>query len=609
MRQSEGPFGNEPVETESKRLTPSIGLAHDSDKPTDSSNEDFLFHLYRGSELLQDNRVHEAKEELERALHLQPRDTKGQDLLAVVYFRLGLYARAIQIYEQLRRRNTNDTALLLNLALCYLKTGQPQLARRDLEHLLTLNPNHARAWGYLGLACERLADLPAAERAFRQGGHAPMAKRIAARREAGSLPPAHTPPPQPTKAVREVADAAYQELDAGELSFALAEPTSEKQLDAASENWQPIEQRTDTRKPDTRDGPPIAPSVPQLGLSQSLNRRPTLIAPIGAPPAHELGELSVRIPSQKSPSIGLDDARGSVVMPSLRRPVVAVPSPFGPSRSVDLQTSRGATLPPPGPASVPPADRPRGVQTPLGMGPVRPEPADREDGPPSERATSSRTKRAPSAAQMRASAPKGTEPVRFPERGAILHSSGVVLVHTRKDAPFVARLEAIRAQQSGLEVALLERHVKGKPTGESFGGLASPMAMVSGEGQLVLGPRAGRKLTEYAVASGEMCFAREDVLLGFDGALAFENGRLTSGEGEQSPVVQLRGTGSVLFEAFGEILTIQVHAERSLSVRREVVLGWFGRLVPRAIAPADAPCGQRGLVGFAGEGRVLVASA
>src|SRR5689334_15831368 len=93
------------------------------------SNEDFLFHLYRGSELLQDNRVQEAKEELERALHLQPRDTKGQDLLAVVYFRLGLYPRAIQIYEQLRRRNTNDTALLLNLSLCYLKTGQPQLAR------------------------------------------------------------------------------------------------------------------------------------------------------------------------------------------------------------------------------------------------------------------------------------------------------------------------------------------------------------------------------------------------------------------------------------------------------------------------------------------------
>src|SRR5690606_12265046 len=49
-------------------------------------NEEFLFHLYRGSELLQDNCVGEAKEELERALSLQPRDAEGQALLGVVYF-------------------------------------------------------------------------------------------------------------------------------------------------------------------------------------------------------------------------------------------------------------------------------------------------------------------------------------------------------------------------------------------------------------------------------------------------------------------------------------------------------------------------------------------
>src|SRR5512147_2487731 len=93
-----GPFGEPEGEAESRRLTPSIGLAPEDE----GANEDFLFHLYRGSELLQDNRAHEAKEEVERALHLQPHDAKGQDLLAVVYFRLGLYPRAISIYEQLR---------------------------------------------------------------------------------------------------------------------------------------------------------------------------------------------------------------------------------------------------------------------------------------------------------------------------------------------------------------------------------------------------------------------------------------------------------------------------------------------------------------------------
>ena len=59
----------------------------------------------------------------------------------------------------------------------------------------------------------------------------------------------------------------------------------------------------------------------------------------------------------------------------------------------------------------------------------------------------------------------------------------------------------------------------------------------------------------------------------------------------------------------GEIITLKVKPNRGMSVRREVILGWFGRLVPRALAPSEAPCGQRGLVSFAGEGRVLVASA
>lgn len=639
--------GDEPLVAESRRLTPSIGLAHDSDSPRDSSNEDFLFHLYRGSELLQDNRVHEAKEELERAIHLQPRDSKGQDLLAVVYFRLGLYPRAIQIYEQLRRRNTSDTALLLNLALCYLKTGQPQNARRDLEQLLALNPNHSRAWGYLGLACERLGDLAQAERAFAQGGHQQMARRIAGRRDAS---PDASPEFQPTQEVRDVAGAAYQELDAGELSFALAQPTSDPEEETA-QSWRPHElgqvrasghaperapsalpDRPDTRKPDTRDGPPpMVPSVPQLGpTNQSPNRRPTLIAPLGAPPAHELiaSEYAAveRIPSQRPPSFSFEEV-GALASPSLRRPVVAVPSPFGPPRSHDaVATAHGThTLPAPvggkdagATKMAPPVEgavaQPETTSiapsTPLGIGPsvapsVSPEPGVSPE--PSARPETARVPSAPRPAP--ASEPRRTDSVRFPESGVVLHPSGVALVHTTSEAGFAVRLESIRAQQSGIDMKLLERQTKGKSTGESFGGIASPMALASGEGQLVLAARPGRRLEAFMASADQMCFAREDVLLGFGGGLAYENGRLATGEGEWIPVVQLRGEGAVLFEAIGEVLTLSVRATRSLSVRREVILGWFGRLVPRVLAPGDAPCGQRGLVSFAGEGRVLVASA
>src|SRR5450432_986611 len=100
------------------------------------ATEDFLFHLYRGSELLQDNRVHDAKAELEQALNLQPSDPKGQDLLGIVYFRLGLYPRAIAIYEQLIKLHPDALEPRINLALSYLKTGQPAQARFELEKVV-----------------------------------------------------------------------------------------------------------------------------------------------------------------------------------------------------------------------------------------------------------------------------------------------------------------------------------------------------------------------------------------------------------------------------------------------------------------------------------------
>src|SRR5262245_35212742 len=142
------------------------------------AGEDFLFHLYRGSELLQDNRVHDAKAELEQALRYQPSDPKGQDLLGIVYFRLGLYPRAIAIYEKLVQSHPDAIEPRVNLALSYLKTGQAQAARFELERVVEQNPNHSRAWGYLGLAFQRIGDYERASHAFAAGGHDVMARRL-----------------------------------------------------------------------------------------------------------------------------------------------------------------------------------------------------------------------------------------------------------------------------------------------------------------------------------------------------------------------------------------------------------------------------------------------
>lgn len=150
-------------------------LVRDDDPPAD---DDFLFHLSRGSELLVQNRVVEAKEELERALSVRPRDAQGTDLLAGVYFRLGVYPTAIGLWRGLVREFPDDAVLRVNLGLALFKTGQPEEARRHLEHALSLEPKHERAWGYLGLTLWRLGKLDEAREAFLRGGQVSMAERM-----------------------------------------------------------------------------------------------------------------------------------------------------------------------------------------------------------------------------------------------------------------------------------------------------------------------------------------------------------------------------------------------------------------------------------------------
>lgn len=574
----------------SRHLTPPLGLAPESDRPNDAANEDFLFHLYRGSELLQDNRAHEAKEELERALHRQPHDTKGQDLLAVVYFRLGFPLRAIAIFEELRRECPRDPALLLNLALCYLKTGQASLARRNLERLLEKNPTHLRAWGYLGLACEQLGALDDAQHAFEQGGHRQMAQRLVERRASRPPPPAFSQSTRahdsgPSREVREAIAAAFAELDADELSFELAKPSSDAH-EEGPDSWRPVElgnrpRRSDSApvsaRPARDDARPVLAQEPET----QAEPRPAPIPQIGSPPAakglrhtlmvrvappHELAELEAlsRVHSQRT--VSFDMGTFDLLKPPSER-----------------------TLAPP-----PARDR-SGALVPLHA--------------PAARLAPGRTAGDQDRAASAVARPSGESVVAFPEAGRVaLHGSGAALVHTAPDTGFAVRLEALRASSNNLDMKLLERQAKGTSTGESFGGVGSPVVHVTGDGQLLLSPRSGRTLSSFALDDA-ICFVREDVLLGFDGVLTFENGRLAGGEGEFVPIVQLRGTGAVLIECIGEVLALEVQRNQGLRVRREVLLGWFGQLVPRALTPGEAPGGQRGLFSFAGVGRILVASA
>jgi hypothetical protein len=259
------------------------------------TTEDFLFHLYRGSELLQDNRVHEAKDELEQALKLQPRDAKGQDLLAVVYFRLGLYPRAIEIYEELIQEYPREAALTQNLSLCYLKTGQPEKARTLLETLVMSQPEHLRAWAYLGLVHERLGDYQKARAAFERGQQQGMARRMDDL--LNSATPARSlsvPPPEPVARFSEPPE-----------SRPTAEAFSDLEREVTLVGIQPVARATSA---------PAPREIPELPLSPFPSRVPgaSRNGPSFGPAADSVSES---LPIVPVPSISVGTA------PVLRTPV------------------------------------------------------------------------------------------------------------------------------------------------------------------------------------------------------------------------------------------------------------------------------------------------
>ena len=388
---------------------------------------------------------------------------------------------------------------MVNLALCYLKTGQGQSAREVLEALLQSVPDHRRAWGYLGLAHRMLGDLEKAEHAFQRAGHEQMAKRVAAQREQSMAAP---PIEETTEAqrvenaaIRATAAVAFQELDSGELSFALAEPGGKR---SESGTWRAIELGTSVR----------APSVPP--------------PPPAPPTAHTA-------PTQM-PSAGFPQA-GPQHMPSQRPPA----PPRAPRTTADLV---GAT------------------------------------------------RIAPSDVRIR------------------LHASGLAVINAPDG--FAARLGALRAYSGALESSVLDRQTR-TPSPEPFGGMGNPLLRMKVPGPVLLGPRSAHRLVPLAVEDGTTLFLREDLVLAFDLALAFENGRLTFGETDAVPVAQFRGDGTVVLELIDPIVSLEATASRPVVARREALVGWIGRLAPRAIPISEAPSGQRGLLSFSGEGTVLVA--
>ncbi|MEW6434586.1 MAG: tetratricopeptide repeat protein [Myxococcota bacterium] len=170
--------------------------------------EEFLGALYKGGELLAAGKIVEAREHLEKAHQLEPKNEKAQNLLGLTYFKLGLYDDAARVYEFLVRENPVDPTLRVNLGLVYLKTNALDRCIKELETATDLDPAHQKAHNYLGLALAQAGEYARAREHFHAAGSEAMAEKmtraLVARAEAaaddGPGMTVSTPPPATAQA-------------------------------------------------------------------------------------------------------------------------------------------------------------------------------------------------------------------------------------------------------------------------------------------------------------------------------------------------------------------------------------------------------------------------
>jgi Tfp pilus assembly protein PilF len=85
---------------------------------------------------------------------------------AVRYLREENYEKAIEILKKAADRSPGSTALYINLAIAYQKTGRPELAEENLKKALAINPDHPLANNEYGLLYRKTGRFADARKAY-----------------------------------------------------------------------------------------------------------------------------------------------------------------------------------------------------------------------------------------------------------------------------------------------------------------------------------------------------------------------------------------------------------------------------------------------------------
>jgi Tetratricopeptide repeat len=167
----------------------------------------------------------------------------------------------------------------------------------------------------------------------------------------------------------------------------------------------------------------------------------------------------------------------------------------------------------------------------------------------------------------------------------------------------MARLEGVHVTSGDLTFEPATRRSRGHQTQERFDYGGTPLHAISGNGYLVA--VAGKRQFAAVALDDDILYLREDLVFAFENSLRWENGNVPGLRGKL-PVVQFRGDGALVLRTLRPLVRVKLTTNGVVLVDAERIAGWIGRVIPRAVIPAEnGPLGAM-CVECTGEGIILV---
>lgn len=573
-----------------------------------AAEEEFLGHLYRGGDLLAAGKVIEAKDHLERAFQLNPKNEKAQNLLGLSYFKLGLFDRAAEIYEALVRENPVDPTLRVNLGLVYLKGNDLGRAIRELETATDLEPEHGKAQSYLGLALAQNGDYARAREHFKLAGSEAMVEKMTRALEGASGPTQaeatvgiSAPPQPPAKSPPEAPIAAEE----------AALPLAEESFEVMSDEEAPSRELESAEVLAPAGPPPAAPAALQAtdwGAQFGAPREEEDAGSLhGAVQAIELQAEEVPAP-QLAVSGEEEEGTLTAALANAVMEVAQTAEPGDPGMAVEALAAEAGYLDPMAGLGVEMA-------------------ADFSVGAEAAEVEAPLAEAAPGmeAAVEPAALPGGEDRLESPAAPRLVElASTIRLSWEPAGGPFqvgpevvalavrgemLARLDGVLVQVGALKASPEVKRYRGKSTDQPFGEGLDQLMRLQGEGAVFL--RKGSWTFTVVELEDESAYFREPCVFAFEEPVMFENGRLTSEVPPDLDLVHLRGQGKVLLRVEGPLRSLPVTMERSIWVLQQGLVGWCGSVAPRLVPFAPEASGRpvQMAVELTGEGEAFVALA